>query len=127
MVKSRAGDAAGPLQTSFRRVKYLRVEDPTPTGPDITGLNSDGQAEGVVKLDGANLNIRGTGFADGGVVTIKDSNDDNMVMALEASWDPVTQQLQLYIDTEATPAAGPGTVIVATIEGEATHACTFAS
>ena len=100
---------------------------PTPTGPNITGLNSDGQAEGVVKLNGANLNIRGTGFADGGVVTIKDSNDDNMVMALEASWDPVTQQLQLYIDTEATPAAGPGTVIVATSEGEATHACTFAS
>ena len=28
VVKSRAGDAAGPLQTSFRKVKYLRVEDP---------------------------------------------------------------------------------------------------
>ena len=27
VVKSRAGDAAGPLQTAFRRVKYLRVED----------------------------------------------------------------------------------------------------
>ena len=30
VVKSRAGDAAGPLQTSFRRVKYLRVVDPEP-------------------------------------------------------------------------------------------------
>ena len=30
VVKSRAGDAAGPLQTSFRKVKYLRVEDPVP-------------------------------------------------------------------------------------------------
>ena len=28
VVKSRAGDAAGPLQTSFRKVKYLRVVDP---------------------------------------------------------------------------------------------------
>ena len=25
VVKSRAGDAGGPLQTSFRKVKYLRV------------------------------------------------------------------------------------------------------
>ena len=31
VVKSRGGDAEGPLQTSFRRVKYLRVEDPQPT------------------------------------------------------------------------------------------------
>jgi hypothetical protein len=30
VVKSRAGDAAGPLQTSFRKVKYLRVVDPEP-------------------------------------------------------------------------------------------------
>ena len=28
VVKSKAGDAGGPLQTAFRRVKYLRVEDP---------------------------------------------------------------------------------------------------
>ena len=30
VVKSRGGDAAGPLQTSFRKVKYLRVVDPEP-------------------------------------------------------------------------------------------------
>ena len=28
IVKSRAGDAGGPLQTAFRRVKYLAIEDP---------------------------------------------------------------------------------------------------
>ena len=28
VVKSRAGDAGGPLQTAFRRVKYLAIEDP---------------------------------------------------------------------------------------------------
>jgi hypothetical protein len=34
VVKSSAGDAVGPLQTSFRRVKYMRVEDvdPEPIG-----------------------------------------------------------------------------------------------
>ena len=31
VVKSKAGDAEGPLQTAFRRVKYLRVADPEPT------------------------------------------------------------------------------------------------
>ena len=30
VVKSRAGDAEGPLQTASRRVKYLRVVDPEP-------------------------------------------------------------------------------------------------
>jgi len=39
VVKSRAGDAAGPLQTSFRRVKYLRVEDPEPVPATVTITN----------------------------------------------------------------------------------------
>ena len=53
VVKSRAGDAAGPLQTSFRRVKYLRVVDPEPVPiaqlPDgevkIYTLTDGGQSE----------------------------------------------------------------------------------
>ena len=40
-VKSRAGDAAGPLQTSFRKVKYLRVVDPEPV-PVPIWESSDG-------------------------------------------------------------------------------------
>ena len=39
VVKSRAGDAAGPLQTSFRKVKYLRVEDPAPVPATVTITN----------------------------------------------------------------------------------------
>ena len=42
VVKSRAVDAAGPLQTSFRRVKYLRVEDPVTPAPTLTGGHSQG-------------------------------------------------------------------------------------
>ena len=53
VVKSRAGDAEGPLQTSFRRVKYLRVVDPEPVPiaqlPDgevkIYTLTDGGQSE----------------------------------------------------------------------------------
>ena len=36
-VKSRAGDAGGPLQTSFRKVKYLRVVDPVPLAQTSDG------------------------------------------------------------------------------------------
>ena len=55
VVKSRAGDAAGPLQTSFRKVKYLRVVDPEPEpvpiaqssdgGVKIFSLTAGGQSE----------------------------------------------------------------------------------
>ena len=49
VVKSRGGDAEGPLQTSFRRVKYLRVEDPVP--PPIA-QTSDGQVKVMSVADG---------------------------------------------------------------------------
>ena len=42
VVKSRAGDAEGPLQTAFRRVKYLRVVDP-PTVDDIASEGHEGE------------------------------------------------------------------------------------
>ena len=42
IVKSRAGDAEGPLQTAFRRVKYLRVVDP-PTVDDIASEGHEGE------------------------------------------------------------------------------------
>ena len=38
VVKSRAGDAEGPLQTSFRKVKYMRVLDPEPIAQTSDGL-----------------------------------------------------------------------------------------
>ena len=49
VVKSRAGDAAGPLQTSFRKVKYLRVEDPP--GLTLTGVHSPGSGESLIHFD----------------------------------------------------------------------------
>ena len=49
VVKSRGGDAEGPLQTSFRRVKYLRVEDPQPT---ITRAGTRGDGDGFVNATG---------------------------------------------------------------------------
>ena len=45
VVMSRAGDAGGPLQTSFRKVKYLRVVDPTPTEPTFTKVTEQGHED----------------------------------------------------------------------------------
>ena len=66
VVKSRAGDAAGPLQTSFRRVKYLRVEDPAPDPtPVVDTVTSDmaGIADGYIAI-GAPIVIEGRSFGN---------------------------------------------------------------
>ena len=52
VVKSRGGDAEGPLQTSFRRVKYLRVVDPEPV-PEPIAQTSDGLVKVYSAADAA--------------------------------------------------------------------------
>ena len=62
VVKSRAGDAEGPLQTSFRKVKYLRVEDPPPAPvepPVIDTCKDPDEPDDTVNLAG-HLEITGT-------------------------------------------------------------------
>ena len=54
-VKSRAGDAAGPLQTSFRKVKYLHVEDPV--GPEVRLVSVNGGED--VPCDSSSCTIEG--------------------------------------------------------------------
>ena len=61
VVKSRAGDAGGPLQTSFRKVKYLRVVDPEPETFAITGMDSPMTESPNVKR-GYPFAMHGTGF-----------------------------------------------------------------
>ena len=50
VVKSRAGDAGGPLQTSFRKVKYMRVVDPVPTFTKVTEQGHEADDEWANKL-----------------------------------------------------------------------------
>ena len=54
VVKSRAGDAEGPLQTAFRKVKYLKVAPPV---VKVTKVYMAGhpEKEGVVEPGGANV------------------------------------------------------------------------
>ena len=64
VVKSRAGDAAGPLQTSFRNVKYLRVEDPVPVNPpEVTSYEADGTEDGLIYLNGGSMVVTGANLA----------------------------------------------------------------
>ena len=76
VVKSRAGDAEGPLQTSFRRVKYLRVEDPVPEPtPMATSYEADGDAGGPITMDGSSLHVNGTNLADATTVLFRYTED----------------------------------------------------
>ena len=93
MVKSRAGDAGGPLQTDFRKVKYLRVVDPTPpTGPTVTAIN------GGTFLEGGGCVVHGENmrFADeypGNHVIIKDSEGTDMGAMISTDESiPVTEE-----------------------------------
>ena len=58
VVKSRGGDAEGPLQTSFRRVKYLHAEDPVPA-PTITSAGTRGDGDGYVNVTDSTLDVTG--------------------------------------------------------------------
>ena len=61
VVKSRAGDAEGPLQTAFRKVKYLKV---APVGTRITKIQGDdeGTPEGEIN-EGRPFTITGERLA----------------------------------------------------------------
>ena len=88
VVKSRAGDAGGPLQTSFRKVKYLRVVDP---GPTVTKINDDDtfQAGGGNIVTGANM--RFANDDPGGALIIKDGDEEVSAMIATDEQVPVTE------------------------------------
>ena len=106
IVKSRGGDAEGPLQTVFRKVKYLQVVDP----PTVDSIATEGK-EGIVKGEafaavGANLS-----WKDGDSVEIKwmkDGTEHQLVIAPNATtpsrmdfdWDPNMEDIP--DDTELT-------------------------
>ena len=95
VVKSRAGDAAGPLQTSFRKVKYLRVEDP---GPTLAAVWSEGQESPVIewykdiRMSGGNLALGAGGKVDAQLADTEETD----------TWYDLTE----YVDRETSGADG---------------------
>ena len=103
VVKSRAGDAGGPLQTSFRKVKYLRVVDPGPTVPTVTDIG-----EGFFHPGNRNVvtgeNMRFADGEPGNHLVIKDGTGVDTEAMISTDTDvPVTETgFALNID-EGTP------------------------
>ena len=65
-VKSRGGDAEGTLQSDFRKVKYLHIEDPI----TIDSIASEGE-DGIVKGEAFAATGTGLSFGAGDSVTVK--------------------------------------------------------
>ena len=96
VVKSRAGNAEGPVQTAFRRVKYLRVEDPAPPGgPVVTGSCTVGAPDypGQWYIGSGRFQLTGSGLAGAtvayaevahpeiaGAATVVSTTDDTVVL-----------------------------------------------
>ena len=114
VVKSRGGDAEGPLQTSFRRVKYLRVED---TAPTITGAATQGDEDGVVNVAGGTLEVVGENLET--ALTIDLLNDQGELWhTVPAAY--VEGKLTASLDYDSAPSA-TGSVRVTTAGGSATY------
>ena len=113
VVKSRAGDAAGPLQTSFRRVKYLRVVDP----PRITSAMTRGEGEGEVNVSGATLDVKGEGLETATAVDLLDSAGEQWQTVPATYADGM---LTAWLDFRERPSE-TGAVRVTTISGSATY------
>ena len=113
VVKSRAGDAAGPLQTSFRRVKYLRVIDP----PRITSAMTRGEGEGEVNVAGATLDVKGEDLETATAVDLLDSAGE-LWQTVPATY--ADGMLTAWLDFRERPSE-TGAVRVTTISGSATY------
>ena len=129
VVKSRAGDAAGPLQTSFRRVKYLRVEDPPPgPAPELERGYSEGEGHSDgqvfpyyafilqgVNLDGAAVKI---GYTEEGTYREVDVPDEKLTVT-----DTVITIASDSVELEDAIMSGSATVTfkVTTAGGSATY------
>ena len=104
VVKSRAGDAEGPLQTSFRRVKYLRVEDPPVGRPGIEEAQSTGQNPGVVNLHG-DLTVKGQNLETATAVELCDEHQEAFA-TVPVAWDAANGRL--YAEAISFTGENPG-------------------
>ena len=127
VVKSRAGDAAGPLQTSFRKVKYLRVVDPV--GPTVTNVHTRGEADDTVNLAGGYVLVAGTDL-DGASAMKVCGGDGSQAYACYLVNDPqggglVSEEEVSNPEYDITEHGADGKVVVTTPGGDIEHAVTL--
>ena len=125
VVKSRAGDAEGPLQTSFRRVKYLRVEDPPVGRPGIEEAQSTGQNDGVVNLHG-DLTVKGQNLETATAVELCDEHQEAFA-TVPVAWDAANGRLYAQAISFTGEAPGVGYLKVTTAGGTDSFGVEFVS
>ncbi len=123
VVKSRAGDAAGPLQTSSRRVKYLRVVDPAPPAPTITGAKTQGDEDDHVNVSGGTLDVTGENLETATAIELLNASGE-LWQTVNATY--ADGKLTAELEFEDRPSA-TGAVRVTTAGGSATHNVSYSS
>ena len=129
VVKSRAGDAAGPLQTSFRKVKYLRVEDPAPVvpAPTIDAAGTQGCEPGTIEAPGGVVEVRGSNLETATAIDLFVGDDGAPVedmelwQSLAATYDTESGVLTTNGVIEDSALRNAGLVRVTTAGGSATY------
>ncbi|MCR5751968.1 MAG: hypothetical protein K6G91_08390 [Kiritimatiellae bacterium] len=113
VVKSRGGDAEGPLQTSFRRVKYLRVVDP----PRITSAHSENTEDNHVNCGGEAMVVEGENLDTATQIEMLDG-EGNVFHTVAATYaDGKLTTRYIYLDSNPPE----GSVRVTTAGGCATY------
>ena len=136
VVKSRAGDAAGPLQTSFRKVKYLRVVDPEPPPPPvptITSAGTRGCESGIIEAPGGVVEVRGTNLESAATIDLLVGNDGQPAEEMElwqtvaATYDPEGEVLVTNDEIIDGTSYSAGMVRVITANGSATYPVVYSA
>ena len=95
VVKSRAGDAEGPLQTSFRKVKYLKVVDPDPVDPpEIYLVQCADEPEGKIHAHG-DFTVDGAHLANGALALL---DADGHAVAVPTDVVPTDARISARLD-----------------------------
>ena len=113
VVKSRGGDAEGPLQTSFRRVKYLRVIEP----PTITSAHSENTEDNHVNCGGEDMIVEGENLDTATQIEMLDEEGNVFHTATATYADGKLTTGYIYLDSNPPE----GSVRVTTAGGSATY------
>ena len=102
VIRSRAGDAAGPLQTATKRVKYLKVADPTTitnvhgvfdTNVDKVTMGNEVEIVGT-KLDAGDVKVKWLDEGEPKSLTLSDgfigSREADKIVTTENWWPSTT-------------------------------------
>ena len=127
VVASRGGEPDGDLQRPFRRVKYLRVVDPAPPAPTITGAKTRGESEGSVNIAGGILDVVGVNLETATAVELHSDTQPTGEASLWQTMPATYADGKLTtgeLDFDEKPSDG-GFVRVATAGGSALYPITY--